>query len=164
MIFMCNDVGLCEILRYYITSELSKDYKNISENINNMDKDDLCKKVKCLSEKRKNEMYNKLCCNKYKWIKMTASYERLQLSKINDKINKYLDKAKFMLKPFAELVKKLDFCSLMNEFQPKNIIIKYNVLICLKENNNIRIIDGNHRAVALFILGTRNFNCYVGYK
>jgi hypothetical protein len=156
-------VELNEVLKYYIELEQSKNKNRVINNIDSMDQKCLCEMVKKLSDKRNNEMHGKLCCTTYEWHLCNKKSDCLELSPINACVKPYLDKANRRIEEFSKFV--LNKCSKhLTEFEFAEHI-KYNRLICLKEKENgtIRIIDGNHRAVALFISRTRNFECYIGY-
>ncbi len=158
-----NEVDVTEVGKYYIKSEISKnlDYNSL-DYIDTYNKEKTKDCVCELSNKRNNEVYKRLYCEKYVWKKCKLNSNEIKLSHVNSKVNECLEKAEFKLNCLSQLMKYNE--NLRNEFCDYGKEIVHKTLIGIVEcNGKVRIIDGIHRAVILFNRGKRKFCCYIGF-
>ncbi len=156
-----------EVAKYYVKSEIGNGLCNDAVkdfdtgDIDGMDKITLENLVKALSKCRGNNIHEVIYQLAGNFSLCEWKSSELTLTDVNSNVLAELSKVKNELESFAEVVKSTDL-TFLEEFKDKGLVVENTKLIIRKcpNVNGGRVIDGCHRAVVLYLRGSRTFEGY----
>lgn len=138
------------VFALYDIDEMSK-LKNeteLAQFVNSLNRSQKQQLAKSLSDWRKNQVHNVISAHSGNWRQGLIPIERITVGKINDQVNHLLERHQNRLHLLAKDPEIIGH----REFAGKEQVTRL-TFIAKRENNDYRLIDGNHRAITLAASG-----------
>lgn len=158
----------CEMGTIFNKTEDNADFWNaVEKSINSKSDKEVWRLLQAFSGAyRLNEVFSRLSSDAFDWSLEIVYLEDIELTGINPQVNKLLIKFNYDLKKFSDYLKRNSTSDPegLNSFRDKKRNVRYDSVIGWEENGKIKLLDGAHRVVTLFLQGNRKIKVYIARR